>query len=115
MSIGPTGIVGSAAGSPLSQAKGTDTEKAQQDTANQANKIRNEKSAEMASGVGETEQDEQAQDGEPDGRRLWEKTGDGQQEDDTEGQSDSQAEPVEETPQSKDASGQRGNNIDLTG
>ena len=60
MSIGPSGIIGSAAGSQLSQAQGTDVNKAQQDTANQARQAETDRKAESASGIGETEQDEQA-------------------------------------------------------
>lgn len=107
MSIGPSGIIGSAAGSQLSQAQGTDLNKAQQDTANQARQIETDRKAESAAGIGETEQDEQISDRDADGRRLWEEPlGKGEQEDET---------TTEPPHKSKDATGSKGNKLDLNG
>ena len=109
MSIGPTGITGSLAGSPLSQAKGTDADRAQQDTSNQARQVQSEQNAENASGIGETEEDEQTSERDADGRRLWEKPTSEEEPDTT------TADPSTEAPQSRDATGQRGTQLDLSG
>ena len=74
MSIGPTGVFGSVAGTPLSQAKGSDIDQAKQETDNQAGKISSDSSAEKASGIGAAEQNGGARDGDADGRQLWEPT-----------------------------------------
>ncbi len=109
MSIGPTGVFGSVAGTPLSQAKGSDIDQAKQETDNQAGKISSDSSAEKASGIGAAEQDGEAQDGDADGRKLWEPT--------VNKDDDSAAEtPAAPDPRSsRDATGERGNQLDLGG
>ncbi len=108
MSVGPLGgLAGSAAGSPLAQAKGSEVERAQQDSAGQQRRVQNDLKAEAAAAIGETDgEDHQAADRDADGRRLWEKShqvrGDQQRDD--------QEERV-----SRDASGQSGNLLDLSG
>jgi len=72
MSVGPMGTVGSAAGSQLAQSQGSDVTRTQQDTASQARQTRMDDKAQAAAGVGQTEQDEQANDRDADGRRPWE-------------------------------------------
>ena len=72
MSVGPMGMVGSAAGAPLAQSQGSDVNRVQQDTASQARQTQMSEKAEQASGVGQTEQDEEATDRDADGRRPWE-------------------------------------------
>jgi hypothetical protein len=72
MSVGPLGIIGSAAGSPLAQSQGSDVNRAQQDTASQSRQTHMSEKAEHAAGVGQTEQDEEATDRDADGRRPWE-------------------------------------------
>ena len=72
MSVGSMGMVSGAAGSPLAQSQGSEVDRDQQDTANQARQTRMSDKAEQASGVGQTEQDEQTGDRDADGRRLWE-------------------------------------------
>ena len=109
MSIGPSGMIGSLAGSPLSQTKGTDTDRAQQDTSNQSRQVQSDQKAESAAGIGETEQDEQTSERDADGRRLWEKPPQQEQTDSTE------PENTAEPPRSRDATGQRGTNLDLSG
>ena len=107
--MGPMGMMGSAAGSPLSQAKGTDSDRAQQDTSNEARQVQSERNAENASGIGETEEDEQTSERDADGRRLWEKPT-------SEGEPDSTtSEEPAEAPRSRDATGQRGTHLDLSG
>ena len=108
MSIGPTGMIGSFAGSPLSQTKGTEAERAQQEASNQARQAQADRTAESAAGIRETEQDEQAADRDADGRRLWGNTQ----------QSEDAAQNPADAPDpkaSRDATGQRGTQIDLSG
>ncbi len=111
MSIGPAGgIIGSAAGSPLAQSKGSDTERAQQDAAGQLRRVASEQKAESAAGIAETDgEDHQTAERDADGRRLWE----GPHADD--GTADSPADGAESESQSKDSSGQTGNLLDLSG
>jgi len=108
--MGPLGIVGSAAGSQLPQAKGVDSDRAAQDVAAQARKVDGASKAQSAEGVGQTDEQEQASDRDADGRRLWEKT-------ETDDTTPAESQPSSErTPtQSKDATGQSGNRLDLTG
>lgn len=111
MSVGPLGMAGSSAGSQLAQSHGSDVNRTQQDTSDQARQVQNTEKAESASGVGQTEQDEEASDRDADGRRPWEleasETNDDAQQDEAAGSV--------EPPQSKDATGQRGNHVDLSG
>jgi hypothetical protein len=76
MSIGPTsGIVGSAAGSPLAQTRGSETERASHDTSGQQRQVDSNQDAENAAGIGQTAEDQQASDRDADGRRIWEVDG----------------------------------------
>lgn len=73
-SMGPLGgILGSAAGSPLSQTKGSATERANQDNSAAERVADADKKSEKASGIGQTEQDGETSDRDADGRRLWER------------------------------------------
>ena len=71
MSVGPLGILGSAAGSPLPQAKGANVEATQQATTEQARRTDALRTAEAAEGLGEMDQDQEAEDRDADGRRPW--------------------------------------------
>jgi hypothetical protein len=106
-------MIGSAAGSPLQQAKGSDSERMQGEAANQTRQTKGEQQAEMAAGVGHTEQHEHASDRDADGRRLWEDMSGEEQE----AEEDSSAEsPSDDSPsQSKDYTGQAGTRLDLQG
>lgn len=112
MSVGPTGgIPGSAAGSPLAQTKGSEPERAQQDANAQQRRIESDQKAESAAGIGETDgEDHETGERDADGRRLWEEQPEKEN-----------AEAAEEDPgpppqrQSKDATGQSGNLLDLSG
>ena len=108
MSVGPMGM-GGAAGSPLSQSQGNDVNKTQQDTTDQSRRTASDDKAEQASGVGQTEHDEQASDRDADGRRPWE-IGAGPM---PESATDDAAE--DDDRQSKDASGTRGGQLDVSG
>ena len=111
MSVGPMGMVGSTAGSPLAQSQGSDVNRAQQDAASQTRQTQMSEKAENASGVGQTEQDEEAADRDADGRRPWE-IGPNPPAD-----SSAEEEPVPEVLPcpSKDPSGLTGSQLDLQG
>ena len=107
MSIGPMGTIGSAAGSPLAQGQGSEVNRAQQDTADNARQTQAAEKAENAAGIGQTEQDEETADRDADGRRLWEiapEADEQEQEDSTAGEQ-----------RSKDPTGQKGGQLDLSG
>jgi len=110
MSVGALGgLVGSAAGAPLSQTSGSETERAQRETATQSREASAAERAERAAGIGTTEQDQETNERDADGRRLWEAPAEGQKD-------AAAAEPVgPAVRQSKDPTGQCGNNLDLTG
>ncbi|MEN0111150.1 MAG: hypothetical protein AAF805_10555 [Planctomycetota bacterium] len=74
MSMGPVGgVVGSAAGTALSQTKGATSERVAADTQAQATTDELDLKAEKASGIGQTEGDQEASDRDADGRRMWER------------------------------------------
>ncbi len=112
MSMGPVGgVVSSAAGASLSQTAGAETERTQRDTAAQHRQIDANERSEKASGIGQTERDQESSERDADGRRLWE--GPAQPGEDAK-------EPVADdasalSKQSKDPTGQSGTKLDLTG
>ena len=112
MSIGPMGgIAGSVAGSPLAQIKGSDTERAQQDSVAQQRRVDSDSKAEAASGIGETDGDDhETAERDADGRSSWEAKAKAEEDPLKLGE-----ESCSEEPQSKDASGQSGNLLDLSG
>ena len=107
MSIGPTGITGSVAGSPLSQSSGSDIDRAKQESSDRAREVQADQKAESAGGIGETEQDEGASERDADGRRLWE------QNSRVEEESEESTDPDDKG--SRDSTGEKGQQIDLTG
>ncbi len=110
MSIGPfSGIVGSAAGAPLSQTAGSETEQAKKSSSDSQRQVENDTKAEKAAGIGQTESDEGPSERDADGRKLWE--GDTQHQKPTEEQSQ-ESEPPRQV---KDPTGQSGSELDLTG
>ncbi len=110
MSIGPMGaLAGSVAGSPLAQTTGPEAERAQQETSSQKRQIDAEKKAEAAAGIGETDgEDHETAERDADGRRMWENAPEGKDDEANDQASD-------ESPKSKDASGQSGTQLDLSG
>ena len=114
MSIGPMGgIPASAAGAPLAQTKGSESERAQESTAQQR-RTKTDAKAEAAAGIGETSEDQESSDRDADGRRLWE-----HKEQDEETEQDDNITETEEGVSSprqvKDVHGESGNELDLTG
>jgi hypothetical protein len=113
MNVGPlAGTIGSAAGAPLSQTAGSEPERTSRDGTTQQRQVDAEQKAEMAAGIGQTREDQESSERDADGRRPWEsptkKNADVHEENDVA----SSATPVR---QSKDATGQCGNQLDLTG
>ena len=109
MSVGPLpAVAANAAGAPLAQTKGSELERTQQAVAQSERRASNDLRAEMAAGIGEADgEDHETAERDANGRRLWEIP------------AANKPPAPEETPetarQSKDASGQRGTLLDLTG
>jgi hypothetical protein len=103
------GIAATVAGVPLAQARGSEVDRAQHDATHQQRQAANDARAESAAGVGATDGEEHAtQERDADGRRLWETS---------ETAKPRHLDQGDEHPtgQSKDATGNRGNQLDLTG
>lgn len=112
MSMGPLGMIGSAAGAPAAQSHGSDVQRTQQDVAGQTRAAQMDQKAEQASGVGQTEQHEQANERDADGRRPWELGGRPAVDD-----AEATGEPSGSTGplKAKDPSGLAGRHLDLQG
>jgi hypothetical protein len=73
MNIGPAGIVGSTAGIPLSQTRGTDAERAAHASADSQRTAESRLKAENAAGIGAADgEGNETHERDADGRRLWE-------------------------------------------
>ena len=110
MSIGPLGGLPPVRPAPLAQAKGSEVERTQQDVRNQERRVNNDLRAETAAGIGEADgEDHETAERDADGRRLWEEPG-------RAARSLPRRKSRPRVPrQSKDASGQSGTLLDLTG
>ncbi len=111
MNVGPTsGVIGSAAGAPLSQASGSETERSLRDASAQQRQVSTEESAERAAGIGTTDEDQGTSERDADGRSFWESR---------EGSAkENHADDADESGvlrQSKDPAGISGSSLDLTG
>ena len=110
MSIGPLGLVSSIATTPLSLAKGSEVQRAQQDAAAQAREAQSGERAEAAGGLGEAEGEKEVNERDADGRRLWERALAPNKP-----PNDLDQNSAEPPPASKDPTGQAGRNLDLSG
>ena len=111
MSVGPLGgIVGSAAGAPLSQTAGAEAERTQKETSARQRLADSQDKAERAAGIGTTKQDQEASDRDADGRRLWEAPAKENQQEQPDSPEDDQ-----NVPKRKDSRGNAGNTLDLLG
>lgn len=73
MSVGPLNSIGSFAGAPLAQTKGSEIDRTRQETVKQEFRLREQMSADDAAGVAAADGEEKrAEDRDADGRRLWE-------------------------------------------
>jgi hypothetical protein len=105
VSIGPTGTVAGAAGSPLAQTKGAEVERAEQQLGAARRRAYHQRRAEAAAGVGQPDgEDHEAAERDADGRHPWAE----------QPPADKGAAP-RRPPPGKDDSRQRGNLLDLTG
>jgi hypothetical protein len=110
MTMAPLGgLVGSAAGAPLSQTAGSEAERAQKESLAQHRQVDANEKAEQAAGIGQTQQDQESSERDADGRRLWE--GPAHKRKDEKQITEAEA----SARQSKDATGQSGTQLDLTG
>lgn len=111
MSIGPmSGVLGSAAGAPLSQTKGSETDRAARESAAQDNRVEAEKKADAASGIGQAEGSAASSDRDADGRRIWELPPEEEEQDSAE------VPPADaNAKQAKGPKGETGSELDLTG
>lgn len=109
MSIGPLSFAGSAAATPLAQSKGSDVDRAEQETAAQQREFQHDLKAEEAAGIGQTDGEEhETEDRDADGRRLWELPA-------KKAVGKTEAENADDANGSRDATGECGNQLDLTG
>ena len=109
MSVGSLGFVGSIAATPAAQ-RGVDAERVQHDTVRQQGEAKSDLQAEKAAGIGETDGDEHdANERDADGRRPWEIAARAKKAD---ADQNPEAPPLR---QSKDATGETGGQLDLTG
>jgi hypothetical protein len=107
MSVGSLGgLIGSAAGVPLSQTGGSEAERTGRESVAQERAIDGAERSEKAAGIGTTEQDQEASDRDADGRRMWEAPPDKQQQEEAEAAANRK---------SRDTSGNCGTHLDLTG
>lgn len=110
MNVGPMGgLISSAAGAPLSQTSGSETERSQRDASAQQRQVSTEDSAEKAAGIGTTDEDQGTSERDADGRRFWEAQGEQKQSETDEKNS------ATKQRQSKDPRGISGSSLDLTG
>ena len=103
-----TGAFASAAGAPLSQLAGAETERASKDASVQQRQAKSNAKSEAAAGIGETEQDQGTSERDADGRRLWELPPEA-------ARPGEEPLPSVEHHQVKDPTGIAGNSLDLTG
>lgn len=115
MNLAPLGgVIAGAAGAPLAQSKGTDVERAQHHTATHSRQAQSAERADNAAGIAATDGEEhQPQERDADGRRMWEEPpGTPTHPAATiPGETDAAA----PAPPSRDASGERGLQLDLSG
>ncbi len=109
MSVGPlVSIAASMAGTPLAQSRGSDVERANQDSVQVERQVSGELKAELAAGIGATDQEHETSERDADGRRLWEATA--KQKSEAEADANTVA-----ARKARDATGQCGTQLDLSG
>lgn len=109
MSVGPlVSIAASMAGTPLAQSRGSDVERANQDSVQVERQVAGELKAELAAGIGVTDQEHETSERDADGRRTWEAPAKQQPE------AAADANTVTER-KALDATGQSGTQLDLSG
>lgn len=99
------GIISGAAGAPLAQTGGAESERTQRDVTVRERHAASEQSAEMAAGIGTTDEDQETSERDADGRTFWEQPT----------PSTTREDSTPAVKQSKDPTGVSGNSLDLTG
>jgi hypothetical protein len=110
MSVGPLGFFGSVATTPAAQ-RGADADRVLHDADRQHGDVQNDRQAEKAAGIGETDGDgHDTNERDADGRRPWEIDPNAKKE-------ESATQPLDAPPlrQSKDVTGTTGVELDVTG
>jgi hypothetical protein len=109
MSIGfLSNIGGSVAGTSLAQLRGSDVDRAQQETNARELRVQSDEKAELAAGVGQADgEDHQTAERDADGRQFWRLRN-------PQGQPEAGSDSPQDV-RSKDPSGQSGNMLDLSG
>ena len=102
MTVGPLGNTAGLSGS-------------QNDAASALRRTQSDQKAQRAEGLGATDADAETSDRDADGRRLWERAQDSTEESVDEDKSNDEANSDGSPRQSKDASGEAGGLLDLTG
>jgi hypothetical protein len=111
MSIESLGFAAIGAGTPLPQSKGADAARAVQETTAKSGQQRSDFAAEQAAGVGQTDgNDHEIEEREGDGRMPWPRRTGNQKPPPPE-----RLPSMPPLPSSRDANGQCGNMLDLTG
>ncbi len=111
MSISSLGIIGGLAAAQTAGIKSASTERTLQDVADQAHEVDSEQKAEKSSGVEQTDQEQQTADRDADGRRLWEAPAKRSKA----GKPADLATQPDSEPPGKDATGDVGGHLDLSG
>ncbi len=108
MSVGPlSSIAGSVAGTSLAQTRGSDVDRAQQESVARELRASSQERAETAAGIGQADGDNhETNDRDADGRRLWEF----RRRDEEEAGDDAPPRP-----EGRDPTGQSGSILDLSG
>lgn len=100
------GIISGAAGAPLAQTSGVETERTQRDGAVRDRRVATEQSAEKAAGVGTTDKDQETSERDADGRMFWEQPAERKK---------VEEETAQQIRLAKDPTGESGNSLDLMG
>ncbi len=101
------GMFSGAAGAPLAQTAGAETERTQHDGVVRERRVTSEQAAEMAAGIGTTDEDQETSERDADGRMFW------QQQHAPNKQQNNDEHHLSR--QAKDPTGETGNSLDLTG
>jgi hypothetical protein len=106
MSMIPPTLIGSLAGLPLAQTKGTEADRAVRESSDKAREVAADERAESAAGIGTTEEESAAGDRDGDGRQVLVRF-----------QKETEPDPEEakSPPRAKDPAHQSGTQLDLEG
>ncbi|MBM3998130.1 MAG: hypothetical protein FJ297_01080 [Planctomycetes bacterium] len=110
MSVGPTNLASGVAATQLAQPRASE-DRGATEAADAARRLESNRSAERAEGIGQTREESETHDRDADGRRLWEKAAAKRSGSDE----SAAAETADRPAASRDPTGQRGQQLDLSG